>query len=80
MSGVDIDYYIRMLRSLIGDKIEFDEQEEAGTATSAGSPPPPYPTVTKWETGIKRGSANQIGNTKWKDSYPITRGKANTLL
>jgi hypothetical protein len=80
MSGVDIDYYIRMLRSLIGDKIEFDEQEDAGTTTSAGSPPPPYPTVTKWETGIKRGSANQIGNTKWKDSYPITRGKANTLL
>ena len=79
MSGVDIDYYIRMLRSLIGDKIEFDEQEDAGSATST-SPPPVYPTVTKWETGIQRGSANQIGNTKWKDSYPITRGKANTLL
>jgi hypothetical protein len=39
-----------------------------------------YPAVTKWETGIKRGSANPLGNTKWKDSYTITRGKANTLL
>ena len=28
----------------------------------------------------KRGPANQIGVTKWKDSYTITRGKANTLL
>lgn len=79
MSDIDINYYIRMLRSLIGNKIEFDEQETGGATTSSG-PPPAYPTITKWETGIKRGSANQIGNTKWKDSYTITRGKANTLL
>jgi len=79
MSDIDINYYIRMLRSLIGNKVEFEEQDTGGTATSSG-PPPAYPTVTKWETGIKRGSANQIGNTKWKDSYTITRGKANTLL
>jgi len=79
MSDIDINYYIRMLRSLIGNKVEFEEQETDDTATSSG-PPPAYPTVTKWETGIKRGSANQVGNTKWKDSYTITRGKANTLL
>ena len=79
MSDIDINYYIRMLRSLIGNKVEFEEQETDGATTSSG-PPPAYPTVTKWETGIKRGSANQVGNTKWKDSYPITRGKANTLL
>jgi len=79
MSDIDINYYIRMLRSLIGNKVEFDEQETGGATTSSG-PPPAYPTITKWETGIKRGSANQIGNTKWKDSYTITRGKANTLL
>ena len=79
MSDIDINYYIRMLRSLIGNKVEFEEQDTGGAVTSPG-PPPAYPTVTKWETGIKRGSANQIGNTKWKDSYPITRGKANTLL
>jgi hypothetical protein len=77
MSGVDIDYYIRMLQSLISDKVEVGEQE---MDTSSAGPPAAYPTVTKWETGIKRGSANQIGNTKWKDSYPIVRGKANTLL
>jgi hypothetical protein len=79
MSDIDINYYIRMLRSLIGNKVEFEEQETGGATTSSG-PPPPYPAVTKWETGIKRGSANQVGNTKWKDSYTITRGKANTLL
>jgi len=79
MSDIDINYYIRMLRSLIGNKVEFEEQDTGGAATSPG-PPPGYPAVTKWETGIKRGSANQVGNTKWKDSYPITRGKANTLL
>ena len=77
MRDIDINYYIRMLRSLIGNKVEFEEQETGG---SSSGPPPAYPTVTKWETGIKRGSANQIGNTKWKDSYTITRGKANTLL
>ena len=79
MSDIDINYYIRMLRSLIGNKVEFEEQETDGATTSSG-PPPAYPAVTKWETGIKRGSANQVGNTKWKDSYTITRGKANTLL
>jgi len=79
MSDIDINYYIRMLRSLIGNKVEFEEQDTGGAATSSG-PPPAYPAVTKWETGIKRGSANQVGNTKWKDSYTITRGKANTLL
>jgi hypothetical protein len=79
MSDIDINYYIRMLRSLIGNKVEFEEQETGGATTGSG-PPPPYPAVTKWETGIKRGSANQVGNTKWKDSYTITRGKANTLL
>ncbi len=39
-----------------------------------------YPTVTKWESGITRGPANQIGLTKWRDTVKINRGKANTLL
>ena len=75
MGGIDIDYYIRMLQSLISDKVEVEEQETTSGGSTTG-----YPQVTKWETGIKRGAANQIGNTKWKDSYPIVRGKANTLL
>lgn len=38
-----------------------------------------YPEVGKWETGIERGVANQIGNTKWADGIEISRGKANPL-
>ncbi len=54
--------------------------EQEGEAASSSGGGEGYPAVTKWETGIKRGSANPLGNTKWKDSYTITRGKANTLL
>lgn len=28
----------------------------------------------------QRGPANQLGNTKWSDSYQIKRGVANTLF
>lgn len=62
------------------NKDEIGEQDDAGTggSTSAGAP---YPTVTKWETGLTRSVANQIDyKAKWKDLYKITRGKGNTLL
>jgi hypothetical protein len=56
---------------------ELGEQDEAGGGGSSA----PYPTVTKWETGLARSVANQIDSkSKWKDLYKITRGKANTLL
>ncbi len=58
-------------------KEEFGEQE-GGSSDSGGKST--YPTVTKWESGVTRGPANQIGNTKWKDVVKINRGKANTLL
>jgi len=55
---------------------EIKEQDAAGTGAAA-----PYPTVTKWETGLNRSVANQIDyKVKWKDLYKITRGKSNTLL
>lgn len=61
---------------------ELGEQDAApsGGASSGGGGGKGYPTVTKWETGLTRGPANQIGNTKWKDIVKINRGKANTLL
>lgn len=62
----------------IGDG-EIGEQEGGESSSSSGSKPK-YPTVTKWETGLTRGPANQIGNTKWSDTVKINRGKANTLL
>lgn len=61
---------------------EIGEQDAAATGGGGGGgKKPPYPTVTKWETGVARtGPANQIGLTKWKDIVKINRGKANTLL
>jgi len=61
---------------------EIGEQDAAATGGGGGGgKKPPYPTVTKWETGVARtGPANQIGLTKWSDIVKINRGKANTLL
>jgi len=76
---LDIDTLIDIFNELSQIKNEMGEQDGEAAAASTGGGTG-YPSVTKWETGIKRGPANQIGNTKWKDSYTITRGKANTLL
>lgn len=70
------------------DKFDYDELGEqdaaastsSGGSTGGGGGKPPYPTVTKWESGVTRGPANQIGLTKWADIVKINRGKANTLL
>lgn len=59
----------------------------AGASTSTGSSSPQsgggsgYPEVTKWESGIQRGAANQVGITKWSDvvGSKLNRGKANPL-
>lgn len=75
---IDIDTLIDIFRELSMKKDEFIEQDTAGGESSGGGAG--YPSVTKWETGVTRGPANPIGNTKWKDNYKITRGKANTLL
>jgi hypothetical protein len=78
----DFDTYVNLLKSFSKD--ELNEQDAAApaaggstTTSSAPSPPAGYPTVTKWETGLTRGKANQIGNTKWESG--ITRGKANPV-
>lgn len=79
----DIDYLIKLMKDYtFNDKTiskdEMGEQEEGGGGASGGSAG--YPAVTKWNSGVTRGPANQVGNTKWKDSVTINRGKANTLL
>jgi hypothetical protein len=40
-----------------------------------------YPAVGKWESGITRGPANQVGVTKWADvvGAKLTRSKGNQL-
>jgi hypothetical protein len=81
----NIDYIIQLMRdhTLTSDKEEFGEQDSSGGGSAAGGgggSSTGYPTVTKWESGVTRGPANQIGLTKWKDIVKINRGKANTLL
>ena len=77
---IDIDTLIDIFKELSVKKDEFIEQDNAGGGDTSGGGSAGYPSVTKWETGVTRGPANPIGNTKWKDNYKITRGKANTLL
>lgn len=52
------------------------EVEDSASGGSAG-----YPEVGKWESGVTRGPANQIGLTKWSDIVGSTlkRGNANKL-
>jgi hypothetical protein len=55
-------------------------EPEAGTS-STQSGGTGYPEVGKWESGITRGPANQVGVTKWSDvvGSKLTRSKANQL-
>lgn len=77
----DVDFLINLMKEYTFSDTpniegEMEEQEEGGT--SGGGPG--YPPVTKWNSGVTRGPANQLGNTKWRDSVSPNRGKANTLL
>jgi len=75
---MNYDELLSLLKShTINDYEEIGEQE--GAATGSGGQA--YPTVTKWETGLTRGMANQIDDkVTWRSLYKLTRGKANTLL
>lgn len=56
-----------------------EEGEEGAPEAGTSSDGEKKTGATKWESGVTRGPANQIGVTKWADSYKITRGKANPL-
>jgi hypothetical protein len=72
MFGKDVEEETDDL-DLEGEMTEEGEASSSGGGASAG-----YPTVTKWESGVTRGKANQIANNKWESG--VTRGKANTLI
>ena len=59
---------------------ESEQKVEDGTSNdqSGGTG---YPEVGVWDSGVTRGPANQVGNTKWSDvvGSTLTRGKANKL-
>lgn len=81
----DLDYIISLMSkfTISTNDGEIGEQDSAGGGAPSGGgggSKPKYPTVTKWETGVTRGPANQIGLTKWSDIVKVNRGKANTLL
>jgi hypothetical protein len=65
----------------IGEQEEpVNPEPEAGTSSQqAGGKG--YPEVGKWESGVTRGPANQVGITKWSDvvGASLKRGKANPL-
>lgn len=54
---------------------------EPSTGTGSSGSKEGYPEVGKWESGVTRGPANQVGVTKWSDVVGSTmkRGKANQL-
>jgi hypothetical protein len=66
----------KQLHLILSTQKDIDEQETASTNQSGG-----YPEVGKWESGVVRGPANQVTNTKWSDTVgsQLKRGKANML-
>jgi hypothetical protein len=78
--------YNNLLLTVISE-IELEEQAEPPAAEpekgtsdkQAGGQG--YPEVGKWESGVTRGPANQVGVTKWADvvGAKLTRSKGNQL-
>ena len=71
----------KKLLTLLQEQAEAPAAEpEAGTSAkqSGGQG---YPAVGKWESGVTRGPANQVGVTKWADvvGAKLTRGHSNQL-
>jgi hypothetical protein len=73
--SIDIDTLINIFDELSSKQVEMDEQEEGGESSGGKSPTKHFDLYKP-----NRGAANQIGNTKWSDSYPIKRGVGNTLF
>ena len=73
---IDIDTLIDIFDELSKKQTEIGEQEDGGESSSGGKSPTKHFDLYK----PNRGVANQIGNTKWSDSYPIKRGVGNTLF
>lgn len=73
----------KQYKTLVGDVEEQSDPASAAPSTGTGSTGSKqgYPEVGKWESGVTRGPANQIGVTKWSDIVGslLKRGKANPL-
>jgi hypothetical protein len=73
----------KQYKLLVGDVEEQSDPAAAAPSTGTGSTGSKqgYPEVGKWESGVTRGPANQVGVTKWSDIVGslLKRGKANPL-
>lgn len=59
---------------------ELGEQDDGGgTGESDDAAGAGTASMGVWDSGIARGIANQIANSKWSDSYQPSRGKGNPL-
>jgi hypothetical protein len=67
----------KQLHLILSTQKAIDEQETTSTSQSGGG----YPEVGKWESGVVRGPANQITNTKWSDTVgsQLKRSQGNKL-
>ena len=66
-----------------GDQLSYElgEQEDGtGTGESEDGAGAGTAAMGLWDSGVARGIANQISNSKWSDSYQPSRGKANPLV
>lgn len=60
--NLDIDFLIEFMRKhTFPKRKDLEEQEAAGSETTGAAK-----AVKKWESGLTRGKANQIGLTKWE--------------
>ena len=63
----------------IDDEMTFELGEQEGTDSGESSDGAGVGTASMgvWDSGVARGVANQIANTKWADNNDVVRGKAN---
>lgn len=78
---LDVDQIIRFLNKYTTKKnSEIDEQTTPSSAPSGdatSSSTPSSKTPKKWETGLTRSKANQIGNTKWESGRKLGKTYMN---
>ena len=82
--GSDEQYYDEPTLNISYDdeSMEYELGEQEGTESGESDDAAGAGTAAMgvWDSGIARGIANQITNSKWSDSYATTRGKANPLV
>ena len=75
-----------IIKEIVDNQDVLEQEETPNPEPEKGTSPTQsggqgYPEVGKWESGVTRGPANQVGVTKWADVVGATvkRGKSNPL-